>query len=157
MQDPAPQDTSRLEKQRQFIRAMSKSIDGRRVTVRERDLLDSVLGSLILGRDVFGMIGVERPHNRRPGDPVYISLHYLCLRRLMHEKPDKAWHTVGDAWGLKLRQVRWVIVDNHVPALKVLDQFGTDPDALLRLCEWRARGNAARQKAKKDKKDKAPV
>ncbi len=147
MQEPARDDTTRLEKQRHFIRAMSKSLDGRVVSESEHDLLDSIFGSLLLGKDVFGMIGVQRPHNRRPGDPIYIAVHYLCLRKLMHERPDKAWHIVAEAWGLKRRQVRWVIANNRVPALKVLERFGTDADALLRLCEWRAQGDRKRASA----------
>lgn len=129
-----------VERQRRFIRAMSKSIDGRPVTQSESTLLDAILEALLRGQDVSDLIGVRPPHTRRSADPIYIALHYLCLTKLMHENAAAAWHKVGDAWGLSKRDVRWVIADNRAPALQVLRKFAAAPDTLLRLCERHARG-----------------
>jgi hypothetical protein len=134
------QETKRVERQRHFIRAMSKSLEGRFVTEGERKLLDSVFDALLRGEDVSGLIGMKPPHARRSSDPVYISLHYLCLTKLMHKTPEEAWRIVGDAWGMKLRQVRWVIADNHAAASEQLRRFGADPEGLLRVCERHANG-----------------
>lgn len=76
----------------------------------------------------------------RSADPAYIALHYLCLTKLMHVDPVQAWRTVGDAWGLGKNAVRWIIVDNRVHALEMLQQFSGDPAALLAQCERHANG-----------------
>lgn len=130
----------RVEKQRHFVRAMSKSIDGRPVTRSDCALLETIFEALLRGKDVSDLIGVKPPHTRRSADPIYIALHYLCLTKLMHEKAVAAWRIVGDAWGLKQRVVRWVIADNWAPALEMMRHSAASPDALLRLCEQRARG-----------------
>jgi hypothetical protein len=146
MQSPDLQQTIRVEKQRQFIRAMSKSIDGRPVTQHERALLEAIFEALLRGQDVSDLTGIRRPHNRRSADQFHIALHYLCLTKLMHEKAAAAWRTVADAWGLKQRDVRWVIARNRAPALAVMQQFAGNPDQLLRLCKQHAQaaGSAAR-------------
>ena len=133
-------ETIRVEKQRQFVRAMSKSIDGRPVTQSDCALLETIFEALLHGKDVSDLIGVKPPHTRRSDDPIYIALHYLCLTKLMHEKAVAAWRIVGDAWGLKQRVVRWVIADNWAPALEIVRQSAAPPDTLLSLCEQRARG-----------------
>jgi len=140
MQNSDIQEKLRVEKQRQFIRAMSKSIDGRPVSQSERSLLDDIFAELLRGKDVSDLIGIRPAHTRRSADPIYIALHYLCLTKLMHEKSVVAWRIVGDAWGLKRRDVRWVIADNRAPALLMLRQYAAVPDTLLRLCERHARG-----------------
>jgi hypothetical protein len=129
-----------VDKQRHFIRAMCKSADARYVTESERALLEAVLAALLRGEDVSELIGIRRAHARRPSDPLRIAIHYLCLTKLMHVKPVVAWRLVGDAWGLKKREVQWVIADNWLPALARLRQFPVTPDTLLRICERHARG-----------------
>lgn len=76
----------------------------------------------------------------RSADPAYVALHYLCLTKLMHEKPAEAWRVVGDAWGLGKHAVRLIIADNQARALAMLGGFSGDPATLLRLCEQLARG-----------------
>lgn len=134
----------RVEKQRHFVGAMSKAIDGRPVTQSDCALLETIFEALLRGKDVSNLIGVRPPHVRRSDDPIYIALHYLCLTKLMHEKAVAAWRIVGDAWGLKQRVVRWVIAENWVPALEMVRQSGASPDTLLSLCEQRARGGRPR-------------
>lgn len=140
MQDSDVQEATRVERQRHFIRAMSKSIDGRPVTQSDCDLLDEIFAALLHGKDVSDLIGVKPPHSRRSADPIYIALHYLCLTKLMRQKAVVAWRIVGDTWGLKQRVVRWVIADNWVPALAMMEKSAAAPDTLLRLCEQYARG-----------------
>jgi hypothetical protein len=140
MQSSDIQEMTRVEKQRNFMRAMSKSIEGRPVTQSERTLLSAIFEALLRGEDVSDLIGIEVPHTRRSADPIHIALHYLCLTQLMHEKAEVAWRTVGDAWGLKKRDVQWVIADHRAPAVALLRQFAAAPDTLLRLCERHARG-----------------
>jgi hypothetical protein len=134
------EEMNRVEKQRQFIRAMSKSIDGRPVTASERTLLNAIFEALLRGEDVSDLIGIKPARIRRATDPVHIALHYLCLTKLMHEKAVVAWRIVGDAWGLKQGDVQRLIADHRAPALAMLRQFAADPDKLLRLCERHARG-----------------
>lgn len=55
-------------------------------------------------------------------------------------KPVEAWRTVGEAWGLKKREVQRIIADNGVTALALLPKFAVTPDTLLRNCERHARG-----------------
>jgi len=129
-----------VETHRHFIRAMWKLIDGRSVTQPERTLLNEVFEALLRGEDVSELIGIKPAHNRRSADPVYIALHYLCLRKLMHETAEVAWRMVGDAWGLKKSEVQWVIANNRAPALSMLRQYVAAPETLLRLCERHARG-----------------
>ena len=50
-----------------------------------------------------------------------------------------AWRIVGDAWGLKKYAVQWLIAENSVPAMEMLQRFSGDPDTLLGLCEQHAR------------------
>jgi len=140
MQSSDIQEMVGVERQRHFIRAMCKSIDGRSVTQSERTLLDSILEALLRGEDVSDLIGIRVAHARRPSDPIRIALHYLCLTKLMHRKAVVAWSIVGNAWGLKRREVRWIIADNRARALAILPHFATDPDRLLRLCERHAGG-----------------
>lgn len=147
MQSSDFHETIRVEKQRHFVRAMSKSIDGRPVTQSDCALLETIFEALLRGKDVSDLIGVKPPHTRRSADPIYISLHYLCLTKLMHEKAVAAWRIVGDAWGLKQRVVRWVIADNWAPALEMMRQSAASPDTLLRLCEQRARGGRPRRQS----------
>lgn len=130
-----------VERQRHFVRAMCKSIDGRNVTRSEGDLLDEILVALLRGDDVSDLIGVKPAHTRRSADPVHVALHYLCLTKLMRVSAAEAWDKVGAAWGLKKHAVQWVIADNRAPALAILPQFSAVPDTLLRLCEQNARGN----------------
>jgi hypothetical protein len=141
MQSSDIQEIVGVERQRHFIRAMSKSIDGRSMTQSERTLLDAILEALLRGEDVSDLIGIKAGHTRRSSDPIRIALHYLCLTKLMHEKAVVAWRIVGDAWGLKKREVQWVIADNRAPALAMLRQFTAAPDTLLRLCERHAGGS----------------
>ncbi len=140
MQSSDTQLETGVDRQRQFIRAMCKSADAQSVTQSESDLLEAILAALLRGQDVSDLIGIRRAHARRPSDPIRIAIHYLCLTKLMHVKPVVAWRTVGDAWGLKKRQVQWIIADNGVRALAVLRQFAVTPEALLRNCERHARG-----------------
>jgi hypothetical protein len=131
------QEMIRVDKQRRFIRAMSKVIDGQPVTHSERDLLDAILVALLRGDDVSDLTGTTPPHNRRSDDRVHVALHYLCLTQLLKEKADVAWQTVGDAWGLRRRDVQKIVADNWA-ALARLRQFESAPDKLLQLCERRA-------------------
>lgn len=140
MQSSNVHETIRVEKQRHFIRAMSKSIDGRPVTQSDCDLLDEIFAALLHGKDVSDLIGVKPPHSRRSADPIYIALHYLCLTKLMKQPAVVAWRIVGDTWGLKQRVVRWVIADNWVPALAMMQKSAAAPETLLSLCEQYARG-----------------
>jgi hypothetical protein len=140
MQSSDIQEMVGVERQRHFIRAMCKSIEGPSVTQSERTLLDAIMEALLRGEDVSGLIGIKVPHARRPSDPIRIALHYLCLTRLMHRKAVVAWRIVGNAWGLKRREVRWIIADNSPRALAILPHFAADPDRLLRLCERHAGG-----------------
>lgn len=134
------QDMIGVEKQRHFIRAMCKSADAESVTPSESILLDELMAALLHGKDVSDLIGVKPAHARRPSDPIRIAIHYLCLTRLKHEGPDAAWRKVGDAWGLKKREVQWIIAGNWAPASAMLPRFTVTPDTLLRLCERHARG-----------------
>ena len=129
-----------VEQQRHFIRAMCKSTDAESVTQAERELLEAILAALLRGDDVSKLIGTRRPHARRPSDPIRIAIHYLCLTRLLHVKAVDAWRRVGDAWGLKKREVQWIVARNGATALAILPQFPVTPDTLLRICEQRARG-----------------
>jgi hypothetical protein len=140
MQSPSSQEALRVEKQRQFVRAMSKSIHGQPLAQSERELLDALFETLLRGEDVSDLTGVKRPHTRRSTDPVHIALHYLCLTQLMGTPAEAAWDIVGDAWGLKRRDVQWLIARNREPALATLWQYAAAPDRLLRLCERHARG-----------------
>jgi hypothetical protein len=140
MQSPSNQEAPRVERQRQFVRAMSKSINGQPLTQSERELLDALFETLLRGEDVSDLTGVKRPHTRRSTDPVHIALHYLCLTQLMGTPAEAAWDIVGDAWGLKRRDVQWLIARNREPALATLWQYAAAPDRLLRLCERHARG-----------------
>ena len=140
MQGSDVQDAIGGERQRHVVRAMLKSIDGRSVTQSERTLLDEILEALLRGEDVSGRVGFKPAHNRRSSDPIYIALHYLCLTKLKNEKAVAAWRTVGDAWGLKKNEVRWIIADNWPPALSILRHLAAAPDRLLRLCERHAGG-----------------
>jgi len=140
MQSPSNQEALRVEKQRQFVRAMSKSINGQPLTQSERELLDSLFETLLRGEDVSDLTGIKRPHTRRSSDPVHIALHYLCLTQLMGTPAEAAWDIVGDAWGLKRRDVQWLIARNREPALATLWQYAAAPDRLLRICERHARG-----------------
>ena len=140
MKSPDIQEMIGVERQRQFIRAMSKSIEGQPVSEAERALLNSIFEALLRGEDVSDLIGIHPPRTRRANDPVHVALHYLCLTKLMHEPPEAAWRIVGDAWGLKKRDLQWIIADNRAAALTTLEQFAAIPDTLLRLCERHARG-----------------
>ena len=140
MQSPSSQEALRVEKQRQFVRAMSKSINGQPLTQSERELLDALFETLLRGEDVSDLTGVKRPHTRRSTDPVHIALHYLCLTQLMGTPAEAAWDIVGEAWGLKRRDVQWLIARNREPALATLWQYAAAPDRLLSLCERHARG-----------------
>lgn len=133
----------RLDKRRHFIRAMSKTIHGRPLTQAESTLLDSIFEALLRGEDVSDLTGISRPHTRRSADRIYVALHYLCLTQLMQTPADVAWRVVGDAWGLKKRDVRWIIVRNHEPAQIALHHFTGAPDRLLRICERHARGTVS--------------
>ena len=84
-------EASRLEKQRHFIRAMSKSIDGQSLEQAERTLLERIFAALMRGDDVSDMTGIKRPHARRSTDLIHIALHYLCLTRMMDTRPETAW------------------------------------------------------------------
>jgi hypothetical protein len=140
MQDSDTQPMTGVEKQRHFIRAMCKSADAESVTQSESALLEAILAALLRGQDVSDLIGIRRAHARRPSDPLRIAIHYLCLTRLMHVEAVVAWRMVGDAWGLKKREVQWIIADNGARALATLRQLAVSPDVLLRNCERHARG-----------------
>ena len=129
-----------VDKQRHFIRAMCKSADADFVTQAESALLEAILAALLRGEDVSDLIGTRRSHARRPSDPIRIAIHYLCLTKLMHVQAVVAWRTVGDAWGLKKREVQKIIADNGVTALAMLPKFAVTPETLLRNCERHARG-----------------
>jgi hypothetical protein len=141
MQRTDVQESIGVDRQRHFIRAMCKSIDGRYVTRSEGALLDEIMVALLRGDDVSELIGIRPAHTRRSADPIYVALHYLCLTKLMHVSSVDAWRAVGAAWGLKKHSVQWLIADNRAPALALLKQFTGAPDALIRLCEANARGN----------------
>ena len=51
----------RVEKQRHFVGAMSKAIDGRPVTQSDCALLETIFEALLRGKDVSSLIGVGRP------------------------------------------------------------------------------------------------
>jgi hypothetical protein len=140
MQSSDTQVQTGVDKQRHFIRAMCKSADAESATDDERLLLEAILAALLRGEDVSDLIGTRRSHARRPSDPIRIAIHYLCLTKLMHVEAVVAWGTVGDAWGLKKREVRKIIADNGVTALAMLPKFDVTPEALLRNCERHARG-----------------
>jgi hypothetical protein len=140
MQSSDSQALTGVEKQRHFIRAMCKSADAESATEDERLLLEAILAALLRGQDVSDLIGTRRSHARRPSDPMRIAIHYLCLTKLMQVKPVVAWRTVGDAWGLKKREVQKIIADNGVTALAMLPKFAVTPEELLRNCERHARG-----------------
>jgi len=140
MQSSDTQALTGVDKQRHFIRAMCKSADAESATQDERELLEAVLAALLHGKDVSDLIGTRRSHARRPSDPIRIAIHYLCLTRLMHVKAVVAWRTVGDAWGLKKREVQKIIADNAATALALLPKFAVTPETLLQNCERHARG-----------------
>ena len=140
MQDSSTHDAFNVDKQRHFVRAMSKSIDGQPLTPDERTLLDELFEALLRGEDVSGLTGVRRPHTRRSTDRVYVSLHYLCLTRLMGTPPETAWRAVADAWGVTRRDAQWLIAQSREPALCALERFSGAPERLLHACEQRARG-----------------
>ncbi len=119
---------------------MCKSTDLQSVTQPERAVLDAIFAALLRGEDVSDLIGIKPAHIRRPSDPIRIALHYLCLTKLMHQSSVESWRIVGDAWGLKKREVQWVIADNWAPALGMIRQLAVTPETLLRLCERHARG-----------------
>jgi hypothetical protein len=140
MQSSDTQAMTGVDKQRHFIRAMCKSADADSVTQAESELLEAILAALLRGEDVSDLIGTRRSHARRPSDPIRIAIHYLCLTKLMQVKAVVAWRTVGDAWGLKKREVQKIIADNGVTALAMLPQFAVTPETLLRNCERHALG-----------------
>jgi len=131
------QETIRIDKQRRFIRSMSKAIEGLPVTEAERNLLDAIFVALLRDDDVADLTGTRPQHNRRSGDGTHIALHYLCLTHLLMEKADVAWKTVGDAWGLRRRDVQKIVADNWA-ALAMLPQYTDAPGKLLQLSEQRA-------------------
>jgi hypothetical protein len=130
-------ETIRIDKQRRFIRAMTKAIEGQAMTQTERDLLDAILVALLRGDDVADLTGTCPPYNRRSDDRIHVALHYLCLTHLLKVKAEVAWKTVGDTWGLRRCDVQKIVADNRA-ALAMLTQFASTPDQLLRLCEQRA-------------------
>lgn len=135
-----PHEAAQAEKQRNFVRAMSKSIDGQPLSYDERDLLNTIFEALLRGEDVSELTGVRRPHTRRASDPLHISLHYLCLTQLMRVPAEEAWALVGEAWGLRRRELQPLIVQNREQALAALRQFADAPERLLGICERHARG-----------------
>ena len=137
----ASEQAGRIERQRHFIRAMSKSIEGQALDSSERTLLEEIFAALMRGEDVSNLTGIKRPHTRRSSDPIHIALHYLCLTRLKGTRPDVAWDTVGEAWGLDRRYVQRLVVQNRERALAVLPRFADDPDRLFRICERNARAS----------------
>lgn len=158
MQSSGTQAMTGVDKQRHFIRAMCKSADAETATEDERALLEAILAALLRGQDVSDLIGTRRSHARRPSDPIRIAIHYLCLTKLMQVKPVVAWRTVGDAWGLKKREVQKIIADNGATALAMLPKFAVTPEALLTNCERHARGirRDRRQSAAAYRKDRVP-
>lgn len=143
-----PPEASRIEKQRRFIRAMSKSIEGRTLEQSERNLLEKIFAALMRGDDVSSLTGIKRSHARRSTDLLHIALHYLCLTRLMGSAPESAWGIVSEAWGLNRRDVRRLIVQERGPALAALPRFADAPDQLLSICEQHARdARAARDRS----------
>ena len=140
MQSADTDDALRVEKQRHFVRAMSKSIEGQPLTPTERTLLDALFEALLRGEDVSELTGVKRPHTRRSSDHVYVALHYLCLTRLMGTPAEAAWSAVADAWRLNKREAQRLIAQSREPAMAALQGFSAAPDRLLRVCEQRARG-----------------
>jgi hypothetical protein len=137
---PASGEATRIDRQRQFIRAMSKSIEGRPLEPSERSLLETIFAALMRGEDVSDLTGIRRPRTQRSTDPIHVALHYLCLTRLMDMRPELAWDMVGEAWGLNRREVQRLIVANRKPALAALPRFAGTPGRLLRICERHARG-----------------
>ena len=137
---PGSGETAQIDKQRHFIRAMSKSIEGRPLEPSERTLLEMIFAALMRGEDVSDLTGIRRPRTQRSTDPVHVTLHYLCLTRLMDMRPEMAWDMVGEAWGLNRREVQRLIVANRKPALAALPRFAGAPGRLLRICERHARG-----------------
>lgn len=133
-------ETAHIDKQRHFIRAMSKSIEGRPLEQSERTLLEMIFAALMRGADVSDLTGIRRPRAQRSTDPIHVALHYLCLTRLMGMRPEMAWDTVGDAWRLNRREVQRLVVENHKPALAALPRFAGVPGRLLGICERHARG-----------------
>jgi len=140
MQSADPDDALRVEKQRHFVRAMSKSIEGQPLTPTERTLLDALFEALLRGEDVSELTGVKRAHTRRSSDHVYVALHYLCLTRLMGTPAEAAWSAVADAWRLNRRDAQRLIAQSREPAMAALQEYSATPDRLLRVCEQRARG-----------------
>ena len=57
----------------------------------------------------------------------------------MHVKPVVAWRMVGDAWGLKKREVQKIIADNGATALALLPKFAVTPET----CSVTASGTLA--------------
>lgn len=147
MTAPAPvsdiPEAARIEKQRHFVRAMCKSIEGQSLEQSERTLLETIFAALVRGDDVSNLTGMKQTHSRRSTDPVHIALHYLCLTRLMGARPEMAWNIVGEAWRLNRRDVQRLIAQNRGPALATLPRFVDAPDRLLRICEQQARGARA--------------
>lgn len=142
MQRSDIQEMIRVERQRRFIRAMSKALEAEALTQSDRTLLNAIFESLLRGDDVSGLTGTRTPHHRRSGDRIHVALHYLCLTRLMKERAEVAWRTVGDAWGLRICDVQKTVADNRAPALAMLRQYAAAPDTLLQRCErhaWAAR------------------
>ena len=139
--------TESEDTQRHFVRAMTKAIDGNELAESERTLLNALFEGLLRGEDVSALTGIKRPHTRRSSDPVHVSLHYLCLKQLMGRSAEDAWRAVGETWGLKRREVQWLIVHNREPALAVLPRFAATPERLLRICERHARGMSGRREA----------
>lgn len=134
---------TRIDKQRHFIRAMSKSIEGRPLEQAERGLMEMIFAALMRGEDVSDLTGMRRSRTQRSTDPLHVALHYLCLTRMMGMRPEMAWDTVGDAWGLNRREVQRLIAENHKPALAALPRFAGAPGRLLGICERHARGAGA--------------
>ena len=135
-----PDEVARIDRQRRFIRAMSKSIEGQPLEPSERTLLEKIFAALIRGADVSDLTGIRRPRAQRSSDPIHVALHYLCLTRLMDTQPEAAWDMIGAAWGLNRREVQRLIVENRKPALAALPRFAADPARLLSICERHARG-----------------
>jgi hypothetical protein len=141
MQTPDAEEIGRIARQRSFIQAMSKAIDGQPLAGYERALLNDLFEALLRGDDVAEMIGTKPPHARRSSDQVHVALHYLCLTRLKREPAAEAWRRVGEAWRLKRSEVQRIIAANRISAMVRLRNFpaDTDPDRLLQLCERQAR------------------
>lgn len=142
MQRSDIQEMIRVERQRRFIRAMSKALEGQPLAPSDRTLLNAIFEALLRGDDVSGLTGTRTSHHRRAGDRIHVALHYLCLTRLMKEQAEVAWQTVSDAWGWRRSDVRKIVADNRAPALAMLREFEAAPDTLLQRCErhaWAAR------------------